>query len=54
MKTGGSIHGLPAVQFENEWLAISILPEVGAKLYDLIWKPSGRNFLWHNPRIPPQ
>jgi Domain of unknown function (DUF5107) len=54
MKTSGSINGLPAVQFENEWLAISILPEVGAKLYDLIWKPSGRNFLWHNPRISPQ
>ena len=45
---------LQVVQLENEWLAISILPEVGAKLYDLIWKPTGRNFLWHNPRIAPQ
>jgi hypothetical protein len=53
MTTGG-MNGLAAVQFENEWLAISILPEVGAKLYDLIWKPSGRNFLWHNPRVAPQ
>jgi hypothetical protein len=54
MNADGSIHGLAAIQFENEWLAISILPEVGAKIYDLLWKPSGRNFLWHNARIPPQ
>lgn len=23
-------------------------------IYDLIWKPTGRNILWHNPRIAPQ
>src|SRR5215831_7849278 len=48
------IHGLRAVELENDWLRISILPSVGAKIYDLVWKPTGRNFLWHNPRIPPQ
>ena len=26
----------------------------GAKILDLIAKPSGQNFLWHNPRITPQ
>ena len=31
-----------------------VLPEVGAKIYDLIWKPTGRNILYHNPRIAPQ
>lgn len=31
-----------------------MLPEVGAKIYDLVWKPTGRNILWHNPRITPQ
>ncbi len=31
-----------------------MLPEVGAKIYDLVWKPTGRNILWHNPRIAPQ
>lgn len=49
-----AINGLRAIQMENEWLAISILPDVGAKLYDLILKSTGRNFLWHNPRILPQ
>lgn len=48
------INGLGALELENQWLRASVLPDVGAKIYDLIWKPTGRNFLWHNPRIPPQ
>jgi galactose mutarotase-like enzyme len=54
IRTNGSVHGLSAVLLENEWLEISILPDVGAKLFDLRWKPSRREFLWHNPRIRPQ
>lgn len=52
--TGAKVHSLSAIRLENDWLALSILPDVGAKIYDLIWKPSGRNLLWHNPRILPQ
>jgi hypothetical protein len=48
------VHGLRAIELENDWLGLSILPDVGAKIYDLIWKPTGRNILWHNPRISPQ
>jgi hypothetical protein len=48
------ILGLRALRLENDWLQVTLLPEVGAKIYDLIWKPSQRNFLWHNPRISPQ
>jgi hypothetical protein len=54
IQPNASINSLRAVQLENEWLALSILPDVGAKIYDLIWKPTGRNFLWHNPRVLPQ
>lgn len=50
----GRIGSLSALELENEWLKIRILPEVGAKIYDLVWKPSGKNILWHNPRIAPQ
>jgi hypothetical protein len=45
---------LSTVELENKWFKLRILPEVGAKIYDLIWKPTGKNILWHNPRIAPQ
>jgi hypothetical protein len=50
----GMIHEVQAVVLENDWIRASVLPAVGAKIYDLIWKPTGRNTLWHNPRILPQ
>lgn len=50
----GRVNSLRSVQLESESMSASILPEVGAKIYDLIWKASGRNILWHNPRIEPQ
>ena len=45
---------LTTVDLENRWLKVRVLPDLGAKIFDLIWKPTGRNFLWHNPRIAPQ
>ena len=48
------IYSLSAIRLENERLSVSILPEPGAKIYDLLWKPSGRQILWQNPRIRPQ
>ncbi len=54
LNLAGRIQDLQAVILENDWLRASVLPEPGAKIYDLLWKPTGRNLLWHNPRIPPQ
>lgn len=48
------IHGIRAVTLESDWFLSSIFPSIGAKIYDLVWKPTGKNILWHNPRIPPQ
>lgn len=45
---------LKILHLANTDLAVSILPEIGAKIYDLIDKSTGQNFLWHNARIPPQ
>jgi hypothetical protein len=45
---------LTVLCLESPWFRVGILPEVGAKIYDLIWKPTGRNILWHNPRVAPQ
>ena len=46
--------GLRFLHLENEWLALSILPEVGAKILALFDKRNSRNVLWENPRIRPQ
>jgi len=45
--------GLQVVRLENELIRLDVLPEVGAKVYKFIHKPSGKNLLWHNPRVPP-
>lgn len=46
-------HGLQVVRLENEQICLDVLPELGAKIYNLIHRPSNRNLLWHNPRVPP-
>jgi galactose mutarotase-like enzyme len=48
------LDGLRLLELENEWLSLSVLPEVGAKILTLSDKKSNRNVLWRNPRIRPQ
>jgi len=43
-----------AIVIENESLRLSVLPELGAKIYEIVYKKTGRNVLWHNPRISPR
>ncbi len=45
--------GLPVVRMENELVCIDVLPEAGAKIFNFVHKPSGRNLLWHNPHVLP-
>jgi hypothetical protein len=52
--TSEKIGCLDVVAVENECVRVSILPNLGAKIYDIIDKDSGREVLWHNPRIRPQ
>jgi hypothetical protein len=42
------------IRLETSTLAVTLFPEVGAKIFDLIHRPTGHNFLWHNPRIAPR
>ena len=49
-----SFRGYKAVILENEHIRVSVFPEIGSKIYDIIHVPSGTNVLWHNPRIPLQ
>ncbi|MFN7998243.1 MAG: DUF5107 domain-containing protein [Bryobacteraceae bacterium] len=45
--------GLQLVRLENEFLSVDVFPQLGAKIYNFIHKRSGKNLLWHNPRLSP-
>jgi hypothetical protein len=57
MKLGVSIdwwyRGLRSVVLENQSLRVIILPEAGAKIWQITYKPLDADLLWNNPRIPP-
>jgi hypothetical protein len=48
----GRIASLSALELENRWLKVRVLPEVGAKIYDLVWKPSGQKSCGITPGLP--
>ena len=43
---------LRVVRLENERMRVSLLPEAGGKIAELIDRRSGRNWLWQNPHLP--
>ncbi|MHB1293983.1 MAG: aldose epimerase family protein [Anaerolineae bacterium] len=52
--TNWRFHNLQVVRLESRTLCIDVLPEIGAKIYNLIHKPTDRNHLWHNPYLLPE
>ena len=44
---------LQVVRLENELICLDVLPELGAKVWNLVHKPTGRNLLWHNAHLAP-
>jgi Domain of unknown function (DUF5107) len=46
-------HGLECLRLENEYLAIEVLPELGAKIHRLVDKARDHDVLWHSPRVAP-
>ena len=51
--TNWRYRGLQVVRLQNDRICLDVLPEVGAKVYNFVHKPSGKNLLWHNPNVPP-
>ena len=59
---GSSVHfdanwrycGLQALVVENSQLRLVILPELGGKLWSLVYKPLDREMFWHNNRVGPR
>ena len=46
-----SYRGFPACTMENEFLRLTIIPQVGAKIHEMIFKPADRDLLYHHPRV---
>ncbi len=38
---------------DNRWLRLTIMPELGGRLYQMVFKPTGNNELYQNPVIKP-
>ena len=53
VNTEWTYRGLRAVILENRLLQIIILPEAGAKIWQIRYKPHDADLLWNNPRIAP-
>lgn len=53
VSTDWSYCGLRAVVLENRHLRVVILPEAGAKIWQITHKPTDTDLLWNNPRMPP-
>lgn len=43
-----------ALIIENQKLRVVVLPELGGRIWSIVYKPLDREVLWHNPRIGPQ
>jgi hypothetical protein len=42
-----------SIVLRNHWLELTILPELGGRLYRLVYRPTGQDLLYRNPVIKP-
>jgi galactose mutarotase-like enzyme len=50
---GQSIHSLRTVVLENKFLRIVVLPEAGARIWQITYKSLAADLLWNNPALAP-
>ena len=50
--TEATVEGLHALAVESEDITLVILPQLGAKIVSLLWKPTGFEYLWRDPGRP--
>ncbi len=46
-----SYRGFKTVILENELIRVTVLPCLGAKIHEFIYKPSDHDFMFHHPRV---
>ena len=54
LSTVGVYRGLQVITLENELLRVQILPQAGAKIWQITYLPLDTELLRNNPHIPPQ
>jgi len=47
-----AVGGMKGLILENERIRVVFMPEFGARILSLIYKPTETEFVWHNPRVP--
>src|ERR1700676_4412266 len=53
IQPGAAVRGLEAIAMENELLRVVVLPEAGAKVWQIHYKPLAADLLWNNPLLAP-
>jgi hypothetical protein len=49
-----TVGGLDALVLENEALRVTVLPDLGGHVHELVDRAADRDLLWHNPRAVPR
>lgn len=50
---GGHVeNGVHGLALQTDRLRLTVFPEAGAKILDLVHVPTGEHLLWRNPRVP--
>lgn len=44
-------NGVPGVRLQGALLSLSVFPDAGGKILELVHRPTGFNLLWQNPRV---
>jgi len=50
---GPTLNGLRTLQLENRFLRVVLLPEAGAKIWQITYKPLAADLLWNRPGMAP-
>ena len=50
--TGIEVAGVRGIELDGDLVRMTLFPDVGAKILDLVHKPTGVDLLWKNPRVP--
>jgi hypothetical protein len=53
VQPGPAVHGLQGIEMENELLRLVVLPDAGAKVWQIHYKPLAADLLWNNPSLGP-